>query len=225
MKNNFKVFVGVILLVIGSLLLIDRVGLLSAYSINLEVILSLFWPLIITALGVKLFIDRNATWGFIITMFGSVMFLSNLFNWDFFAILWPLIIISIGVSILIKREDNHITSSEGKIQEDRIEETFSFSDSKRKITSQSFKGGRVTLSFGELELDLREAKLNKDGAKLEVSANFGEVRIYVPKNCRVLTKGSVFLGSWNPKLEKSSAEKPVLEITGNVSFGEVNILD
>ncbi len=223
MKNDFKVIAGVFLLIIGTLLLIDRTAFLLPFSINIRQILSIFWPLVIIAFGVKLLSDKNITWGVIISLFGFVILFTNTFNWNFFAILWPLVIIGIGISILFKKEGSSFSSSSSKVGDNRIEESFSFTDSSRTITSQSFTGGRVNLSFGELELDLREAKISSKNAKLNVSAAFGEIKVFVPKNCRVVTKGSSFLGSWEPKLENSTVEKPVLEITGNAFLGEITI--
>lgn len=225
MKNDFKVIVGIILLIIGGLLLLDRTAFLLPFSVNINQILSIFWPLLITAFGIKLLLDKNTTWGIIISLLGIVILFSNTFNLNFFAILWPLIIIGVGISILFKKENSSFNSSSSEIDSDRIEESLSFTDSSRNITSDSFSGGSVSLSFGELTLDLREAKVSSKNAKLDVSVAFGEIKIFVPKNCRVVTKGSSFLGSWNPKLENSTVEKPVLEVTGNAFLGEVTITD
>ena len=53
MKNDFKTIIGVVLLVIGVFLLIDRIGLVLPFSINLGEILRRFWPLLIIGFGIK----------------------------------------------------------------------------------------------------------------------------------------------------------------------------
>lgn len=222
-NNNFKIIAGVVLLLIGSALLIDRVGFVLPFTINLGEIISMLWPLLIIAFGIKLFIDRNVTWAIIVSVLGLVLLLTNIFDFNFFSILWPLVIIGVGFSILLRKDGQQFSSSSETVTEDYIEESFSFSDSSRKIKSDSFKGGSFSVSFGELEIDLRDVKIDEDGAELNVSASFSELNIIVPQNCRVVTEGSSFLGSWEPKLSSSSVKKPVLKITGNSFFADVTI--
>jgi predicted membrane protein len=225
MKNNVKTIIGIALLLLGTLLLIDRTGFVFPFAFSLAEILRLFWPLIIVAFGIKLLVDKNITWGLIVTTLGLLFLLTNIFDWNFFALLWPLILVGIGLSILFRKESSTFGTSSEEYNDNRIQESFSFTDSKRKITSKSFTGGEVSVSFGQLDLDLREAQIDKKGAKLEATVAFGEINIYVPKNCRVVTKGSVFLGSWEPKLKESTVQDPVLEITGSANFGELAIKD
>lgn len=223
MKNNFKVIIGVVLLIIGSALLIDRMGFVLPFTIDLREIFTVLWPLLIIAFGIKLFIDRNITWAIIVSTLGLVILFTTLFDFNFFSILWPLIIIGIGLSILLRKDGHQFSSSTETTTDDYITESFSFSDSKRKIKSYSFKGGNFSLSFGELEIDLSEVKVDEKGAELNLSASFGEIQVIVPQNCRVITDGSSFLGSWEPNLKSSSVKKPVLKITGNVFLAEVEI--
>lgn len=225
MKNNFKVIIGVVLLLIGSALLIDRMGFVLPFTIDLREVFRILWPLLIIAFGIKLFIDRNITWAIIVSTLGLVILFTTLFDFNFFSILWPLVIIGIGLSILLRKDGHQFSSSTETSAEDYITESFSFSDSKRKIKSNSFKGGNFSLSFGELEIDLSDVKVDEKGAELNLSASFGEIRVIVPQDCRVITDGSSFLGSWEPNLKSSSVKKPVLKITGNVFLGEIEITD
>ncbi|MHC1716840.1 MAG: DUF5668 domain-containing protein [Candidatus Dojkabacteria bacterium] len=84
MKSNGKIIFGVILVTLGSLLLIDRTGLL-----NFDVWASIwtFWPLILILLGIKLFVERKTSGAMILITFGTVLFLTNVFDWNFFAVL------------------------------------------------------------------------------------------------------------------------------------------
>ena len=45
----------------------------------------------------------------------------------------------------------------------------------------------------------------------------------VPKECRVKSKGSRVIGDWTINLKDREREEPVLNINGNILFGEVKI--
>ncbi|MHC1716841.1 MAG: LiaF domain-containing protein [Candidatus Dojkabacteria bacterium] len=93
------------------------------------------------------------------------------------------------------------------------------------MVSNEFKGGEINAIFGGYELDLREATISKDGAKLSVNAVFGGAEVFVPKNCRVVTNGSGVFGGWDPNVKPNDVKNPVLEITGSAVFGGVEIKD
>lgn len=237
MKNSIRTIIGISLLIAGVLLLVDRLGFLWPFSIDFGKLISLFWPLILVGLGIKLLLDGNLTWGAIISVLGLLILTTRFYNWNFFAVLWPLIIVGLGLSILFRDEDgrlgifflpndennNTFTEKSSESKEGKIYDTAAFSGIKKKITSESFKGGELNVSFGSYELDLRSAKIAKEGANLNASVGLGEITIFVPDNCRVVTEGTAVLGSWDPRLKENSVEKPVLKITGSAVLGEVSI--
>jgi predicted membrane protein len=222
MKDTIKIVIGIALVTVGSLLLIDRLGLFLPFNLDVGQIIGMFWPLLLVFLGLKLFFENNTVGGMILFTIGTVIFLTNVFDWNFFAILWPLLIISIGVSILVKKETTFNTVS-SESSDEFIKESVAFWGSEKKLTSKSFRGGEINVAFGGLTLDLREVKVNKDGAKLNVNVAFGGADIFVPKNCRVITNGTGILGGWDPHLKSNDIKEPVLEITGTAIFGGVDI--
>jgi predicted membrane protein len=237
MKNNIRSTIGIFLLIAGVLLLIDRLGFLWPFSIDFAKLISLFWPLLIVGLGIRLLLDGNLTWGAILATLGLLILTTRFYNWNFFAVLWPLIIIGLGFSILFRDEDgragifflpkdperNSFTEKSSKSEEEKVYDSTAFSGIKKKITSETFKGGELNVTFGSYELDLREAKIAEKGANLNASVGFGEITIFVPDNCRVVTEGTAVLGSWEPRLKENTVEKPVLKITGSAILGEVSI--
>lgn len=225
MKDTVKIIFGLSLLVIGCLLLIERLGVFLPFSINTWEIIGYLWPLVLVAIGVKLFFENNTTGGVILLTLGSVIFLTNVFNWNFFSILWPLLIIALGVSILIRKEEDHFNVESSEYTDDYLKDSIAFWGSDRRVTSKSFKGGEINVAFGGLTLDLRDAVISKDGAKLNVNAAFGGIDIYVPKDCRVKTNGTGILGGWDPQIKGNDIKEPVLEITGTAIFGGVDIKD
>ena len=223
MKGSVKLIIGVCLLILGFILLLDRTGLFLTFGIDIWSTIGMFWPLILIAIGIKLFFDNNTTGGIVLFILGSVIFLTKLFDWNFFSVLWPLLIMGIGLSILLKKESHNFNKASSETDNDKLKETVLFWGVEKKITSKEFKGGDLDVAFGGLELDLREASISKDGAKLNINVAFGGVTIYVPKNCRVKTNGVGILGGWDPSPKANDIKEPVLEITGSGILGRVEI--
>jgi len=224
MKNESRVIAGIILVALGIILFVDMSGAFNFWGINIWNIMGTFWPLLLVLLGVRMFMEKNNSGGVILTVLGLVFLSTNLFDWNFFAILWPTIIIAIGLSVIFRDETprvNHVTSSSTK--QDRINESVLFWGMDKAINSKEFAGGEINVLFGGAKLDLRKATIAKEGAKLHVNCMFGGIEILVPNNCRVVTNGTGILGGWTPMMETNDIEEPVLEITGSVAFGGVEI--
>lgn len=90
--------------------------------------------------------------------------------------------------------------------------------------SKCFKGGKVDASFGTLRLDLSNIEI-KGEARIEVSASFGEVEIFMPRNVPYKTSVSPFFGSFSNKAPYVPVVtgEPYIEITGSASFGTVRL--
>lgn len=225
MKDSSKFILGVILIVLGFLFLLDQVGLFSTFNVSFWNLFWNFWPLILIFFGVKLLTENNSNGGLILLVLGVLFLSTNLFDWNFFAVLWPVIIITIGLSILFRKNTGRVNVSQKSSSASSINETVLFWGIDRKVTSKSFTGGEISVAFGGAQIDLREAKVAKEGAKLHIGCAFGGVEIFVPKDCRIKTEGSGILGGWESNVADRDVEKPVLEITGGVAFGGVEIKD
>lgn len=220
-KDQNRYLFGFVVVLIGVFLFIKQVGIISPLADNLWTLFIKFWPLLLLFLGIKLYISNNRITGGIILLL-SVSFLFNtLLDFNFFSVLWPILIIGIGVSLLFKEE----RKEEKKVKDDTsyLSQTLLFKDENLKVDSQNFKGGRLDMFVGSLKLDLREAKVSKGGAKLNINAIFANVNVLVPKECRVKSKGSRVIGDWTINLKDREREEPVLNINGNILFGEVKI--
>ena len=220
-KDQNRYLFGFVVVLIGVFLFIKQVGIISPLADNLWTLFIKFWPLLLLFLGIELYISNNRITGGIILLL-SVSFLFNtLLDFNFFSVLWPILIIGIGVSLLFKEE----RKEEKKVKDDTsyLSQTLLFKDENLKVDSQNFKGGRLDMFVGSLKLDLREAKVSKGGAKLNINAVFANVKVLVPKECRVKSKGSRVIGDWTINLNEREREEPVLNINGNILFGEVKI--
>lgn len=223
MRNSTKFFWGVVLVLVGLLLLVDTTGIFANWNINVWSLIGTYWPLILIFFGIRLLFTDNITGSAILLLLGGVFLATNLFNWNFFSILWPLVIIVVGLSILFRRESPSLNSGATYSEADMINETVVFWGVDKKVTSKNFKGGEINVAFGGVKLDLRDAKISKDGAKLHINAAFGGAEVFVPKDCRVITNGTGILGGWSPDIKPNKITEPVLEITGVAAFGGVDI--
>lgn len=89
---------------------------------------------------------------------------------------------------------------------------------------QEFTGGRYSTVFGDATIDLRSAAI-RDGAVLEASCVFGDVRILLPAGCRVQVQGSRVFGDVRMNASLPTDETlPLLYIRHSVVFGDVQIL-
>lgn len=224
MKINPKFLFGVLVVIVGVILLFEQAGVFPLFSKYIWMFFTKLWPLILIAFGAKLLIGRNIFPGFILLLLGIVFLATNLFDWNFFSVLWPVVIIALGVSLLFKTEEK---KEEGKVLSEKefISESVVFWGVDKKVKSQNFKGGELNVAFGGLQLDLRDCKITKEGARLHINCAFGGVEIFVPKECRIKTDGKGFLGGWDVMLKERKIDEPTLEITGGVIFGGVDIKD
>jgi len=223
MKNSSRFVLGVILITLGVLFLIEQTGFFGRFNISIWNLVWTFWPLILIFFGSRLLIERNTNGGLILLVLGVVFLSTNLFQWNFFAVLWPVVIITIGLSILLRKQGGDFNTSRKTSSSGRLNETVVFWGVDKVVHSNEFKGGELNVAFGGIKVDLREAKISKDGAKLHINCAFGGVEILVPKDCRVITNGTGILGGWESRVEERKIDSPVFEITGGVAFGGVEV--
>lgn len=101
----------------------------------------------------------------------------------------------------------------------------SFGASTKYLHSTALQTGQFDVSFGSLEVYLDQAQLSPDGAELYVNCRFGAIELYVPRSWRVKGNVQASLGAAEINEHRSDAaiDAPLLLITGNVSFGAVEV--
>jgi predicted membrane protein len=248
---KFRILLGVLIILIGVAVIGNKIS-----DNNLWSLISTYWPVILVFIGLdNLFSKYHSKFfaAFMIAL-GTLFLLGNL---DIIAIRWydlifPSILIAIGIRILIPSKyfkskkfifdtkkddviiDNEIKSGfsktfnyQGSSDEDIIENYNIFSGFETNITSQNFKGGEIGSIFGGSEIDLRQAKLHNNKAKLEVYAIFGGVDIIVPENWKVKVKGAPIFGGVDNKTNHDSSldqeNTPLIIIDAYAIFGGIDI--
>jgi len=137
------------------------------------------------------------------------------------AVLWPALLIVVGAAILLRRGGGP-RPAEGS-PEDVIRATAVFGGHDVTSRSDGFRGGSATAVFGGVEIDLRGARLDPEGARIDATALFGGVEILVPKGWRVETSGTPIFGGIENRAVGESAEGPVLRVDALSIFGGTEI--
>lgn len=101
----------------------------------------------------------------------------------------------------------------------------SFSSSGKYLHADSLKSGQFFVSFGELEVYFDQAKLDPTGAEVYVDCSFGSLKLFIPRDWNVIDKVSASLGGVDDdkRYNKPTENAPTLTLTGNVSFGSLEV--
>ena len=106
---------------------------------------------------------------------------------------------------------------------DFVDELAVFSGSERIITSNSFKGGKLTSIFGGTMLNLNKAGLDWGTNVLDVFVMFGGCDIRVPSDMNVKVKVTAIFGGFSDERkvinDNEANEGKELIIKGLVLFG------
>ncbi|UZN03971.1 LiaI-LiaF-like domain-containing protein [Cellulomonas sp. S1-8] len=200
-----QVLVGVLVVLAGVVLLLERTG---AIDVDLGTVVGTLWPLAIVLVGAtSLLLVPRAWFGpAVITAIGVVLLLDQLdvldvSVWDY---LWPVALILIGLGITFG------ATGRGE-QEDRVTAIAFWWGAERRTRTRHFRSASLTAIMGGVELDLREADI-EGSARIDVFTFWGGVEIKVPRTWEVRTSGLPLLGGWENKTEPPVGGGPVLDI-------------
>ena len=199
-----RAILGIVFLFIGVLFLTENLGWLS---FNLQdVIFSL--PALAIFIGIVTITRRgNNAFGYILVIVGTLFLTLRILNipYDFHRIFWPFVLVTIGLTILFqnKRQSHHswknrehwADSEKWKKHEhwyekpesssDIIDEVNVFGGCERRITSKSFKGGKVTSIFGGATYDMRDCELADGKNVVDIVNIFGGTKLIIPAHWKV----------------------------------------
>jgi hypothetical protein len=215
--NWARAFFGIIVVLVGSILLLDNLDVLDAGEV-----VSDWWPLAIVAGGVLAFVANPRHWvmPLILVGGGTFVLLRTTGTIDTVEVLLPAAVIVVGLLVLFGRG----LGTQSATSDDRLNTFNLFSGSEMVSNSSSFRGGRIGAIFGGAEIDLTNATLSPD-AGLDVFAAFGGVEITVPRGWRVDINGFPLFGGFENKTAKESLgeDAPRLRIDATVLFGGLEV--
>lgn len=225
-KGQGRIFWGLLLIVMGVVFLLDRMGRLDFGDL-----VSDYWPVVFILIGISILFSNNFKdigSGIFFILFG-VFFL--LIEWGIFRsvgrYVWPLAIIVAGLWILLRPAVCRAKKDLPGFAGDTLDIHQVFSGSSRKVESQNFRGGKAEVVFGSAEIDLRGAKLAGGEAHLALSAVFGGIEVFVPRDWQVVLDGSPVLGSIESRKQAvpETGSTGKLFIKGSAVFGSIEVKD
>ena len=214
-----------VLILVGVLFLLAN---LDVFDMDIGSFAATWWPSLLILFGLwQLLANRGVGLlgpGILIIL--GVVFQVITLGWAGWEVLWPLIIIAIGVLILFHGGPLRRRAPQAATGDDTVNLHTMFGGIERRITSQRFRGGKVTAIFGGIELDLREAQL-ADDATLNATVLFGGLELRVPESWNVQVHGSPLFGAIeDPKGARSTQGQrsdPTLYLYASVTFGGLEI--
>ena len=199
---------GLILVIVGTVVLLDHMGLISSDR------LWKFWPVLLLVLGViKLVQPYNRVFGAVLALVGALFLLNSLGYtrlswWD----MWPIALICAGLMLIWNRFEMPklpklppMTSSAGP---NDINEFALFGAVERRITVGNFTGGTASATFGGVELDFRSADIEGEQAVLYLEAIFGGIELTVPDRWAVVYEGQSIFGGFSDETRPPLPEVP-----------------
>lgn len=134
----------------------------------------------------------------------------------------PIILIIVGLNIVIKSllsPSHRAKQLSGKQEEYGV----TFSSKSVVYPNEVYAGSDLDAIFGGLTLDLRNAVINED-VRIDCTAVFGGIDIYVPDNVRVKNYANALFGGVDDKRKRGTkVDGPVIYLNGIVLFGGVSV--
>jgi hypothetical protein len=96
----------------------------------------------------------------------------------------------------------------------------------RTCRAASMRHGSVSVVCGGVELDLREATLAPEGARLDLAATWGGVNVVVPRTWRVVVEDRTVFGGFDARVtppDELPDDAPRLDVSITARLGGVAI--
>jgi hypothetical protein len=187
-----KLVVGIAIIVAGLLMTLDNI--LPSHEIAR--IAFKFWPLILVAMGLAKLRsegDRGVLpWLLIGGGIFGLLVTFGVSNFEDF--IGPAILLALGIFIVTKALKQH-RGAPGELKSSSAFQSGSaiFSGWKRRPVGL-FKGADLTVIFGGFELDLLQAQLDGDSARVDLFVLFGGGEIRIPEGWEVQTPCTCIFG-------------------------------
>jgi predicted membrane protein len=241
-RDRYHGWGGLVVLIVGVILLLDRLGVVYARDVFR------FWPILLVAAGTVLLVEAASltvrTIGGTLLAIGLILQANNLgylhIRGD---VIWPLALIGAGIVMLGRALENR---SEPAVERRVADSTdFStrfwsgaerfvknleaasgehasvFSHIQRRVTDQNLETMKVVAVFGGFQLDLRPAGIKGDEAVIQAEAVFGGIEIIVPGDWEVVPQGAGVFGGFADQTRPPDVPAKRLIVRGAGVFGGV----
>lgn len=194
---------------------------------NMHIVFKL-WPLILIFMGVAKIRQDGSSGGYALVIGGTFALMVVFGHGHIEEFIGPMILVGAGIFVIVKSLNKHrgIRPNQ-KVSDDMVSGSAIFSSFKRRMVSQAFQGGDLTSIFGGFEVDLRQAAIQGEPARLDVFIMFGGGELKVPDDWRVDVQASAIFGGIEDKTYSQGQAlregQPRLVITGMALFGGLEV--
>ncbi|OGD22495.1 MAG: hypothetical protein A2Y70_01845 [Candidatus Aminicenantes bacterium RBG_13_64_14] len=216
---------GLIIIAVGVIFLLGNMGKVSTHNI-----FSTYWPVILIVIGLWQLISsgyRDIFPGLLLIALGVIFLLQRLgrLPHNVWVYVWPTVIIFVGLWLILGPVFRRRAAAGPAIVADDLHASVVLGGVNRIITSKSFRGGRASVVLGGLDIDLRDATLDKGQATIDVSVVMGGIDIKVPRNWNVVADISPVLGGVENKTASlpEAEAKATLYVRGTVIMGGLEV--
>lgn len=231
MKKFTQVIWGIAIIALGVILAGNALG-----WFNIDIFFKGWWTLfIIIPSFIDIFTEDHKVSSFIFLCVGVVLLLAaqEVFSYDVaWKVILAIVLVVLGLSIIFRnlflsKNSKEVAKKIKKLENgDAMDaQTAVFSGSERVYKKEVFSGSNVVAVFGGVDLDLRDAIIEKD-AVIKAACVFGGIDIRVPEDVSVKIKsGFIFGGISDERKNPSESSKHTIYIDAAGAFGGISIGD
>ena len=237
-SQNFKrsgrahLLLGIVLMFLGLFLIADMADIIP-WRIR-DFIFT--WQALLILVGIIFISNKeNKGTGIILIAVGGFFLLPRFFELPHYwrSMFWPSILIILGLVVIFGGKRNAgkrdvFGSSSRSSSEDYLDDVTVFGGGDRNVSSQQFKGGKITHIFGGSKYDFSRAKLAPGENHLELVMAFGGTKLIVPEEWDIKIELTSVFGGFSDKRTRSIVVKDrekTLIITGVNVFGGGEIVN
>lgn len=197
-RNTGRGIIGIVLILIG-VALVGRTFDIFPHRIMRHVF---SWEMILIVLGIIFVSTRdNKLTGWILLTIGLVFLIPDILYipYPVRRLFWPAILIIVGLLIIFRSTGAAKASHGGTAKTDYIDDFAILGGGDRIVTSENFKGGKITALFGGSKIDLTKAKLAPGQNVIDMFCMFGGSTLIVPENWNIKVEVASILGGFSDK--------------------------
>ena len=218
---NKRALLGLLLVVLGVVVILANFNL---FPFGLRPIL-FSWQALLIVIGLFfLLTGEGRTAGVVLIFVGGIFMIPRAMHhmpigWH--ELFWPALLLGLGAILILRGVSRqHIPLDAGA---EHIDDMSFFGGGDRVITTQNFKGGRVTAIFGGSKYNMIGAGLAKGRNVIDIFTVFGGCKFIVPEDWDVKIEVSSIFGGFSDKrsVRRDIARDPSKElvIKGVAIFG------
>ena len=213
-----RLVLGLFLMFFGTVITLDNYGVIRQGDYLR------YWPAFVVLVGAAKLLEPSASrvgaWIWILV--GSLLLAGKLGLGDLNR-LFPLAFVLFGAGLAWRALSGPRRPAGDSGEDQWLSATAILSGGRRSSRSPRFQGGDFVAVMGGCEVDLREADIEGDEARIDAFAFWGGVEIKVPPGWQVVSRGTAFLGGFDDKTAGPGGSPKRLVVGGLAIMGGVEV--